>query len=173
MQQPQVLPSFLIPIQEGQVVLPRSIVVESLPFATPLKIERAPPWIVGAILWRARTTPLVNLDALIKGSLPDAETHSRIVVLNALSDDPKLRNYCILATGVSRPIELERASVSVAGDDDEILRPPGISRRTRISGEPAIIPDLDFIEEILRDVVLKKHQSSFRTGAEARATALA
>ena len=77
------------------------------------------------------------------------------------------------ATGVSRPIELKRASISVTGDDDEILRPPGISRRTRISGEPAIIPDLDFIEEILRDVVLKKHQSSFRTGAEARATALA
>ena len=156
------------------MVLPQSIVVESLPFATPLKIERAPPWIVGAILWRARTTPLVNLDALIKGSLPDAETHSRIVVLNALSDDPKLRNYCVLATGVSRPIELDRASVSVADDDDEILRPPGVSRRARISsGEPAIIPDLDFIEEILRDVVLKKHQSSFRIGGEARATALA
>jgi chemosensory pili system protein ChpC len=136
-------------------------------------MECAPPWVVGAILWRARTTPLVNLDALIKGSLHDAEVRSRIVVLNALSDDPKLRNYCILATGVSTLIELERASVDVDDDDDEILRPPGVLRHVRISGESAMIPDLDFIEDTLRDVVLKKSQSGFRAGGEVQASALA
>jgi chemosensory pili system protein ChpC len=166
MEQPEVLRSFLISFHHGQAVLPQSIVVESLPFATPLRIEHAPPWVVGAILWRARTTPLVNVDALVEGTSAASEAHSRIVVLNALGNDPKLRNYCVLATVAPQLIELERSIVALDEEENEILRPPGISRHIRVNGEPTIILDLDFIEGILSEIVLRKAQSSFNARKE-------
>lgn len=51
----------LITVQGGQVILPNSLVAEVLPFATPLRIESAPTWVVGAMLWHNLTTPIISL----------------------------------------------------------------------------------------------------------------
>jgi chemosensory pili system protein ChpA (sensor histidine kinase/response regulator) len=58
---PSNLRCLLITVQGGQVILPNSLVVEVLPFATPLRIEAAPHWVVGAMLWHNLTTPLISL----------------------------------------------------------------------------------------------------------------
>ena len=155
MEELQNLSSVLIGLRKGQAILPQSVVVESLPYATPLRIENAPPWVVGAILWRARTTPLVSLETLIEGSRTDPGARSRIVVLNALGNDPKLPNYCILGTEMPQSISLRRSEIVI--DEEEILRPEGVLAHVRINNEEGIIiPNLDFIEEVLSQVMRRK-----------------
>ena len=81
----------LIAVQGGQVILPNSLVVEVLPFATPLQIEAAPHWVVGAMLWRNLTTPLVSLGRLIFRVAPEADLNSRIIFINAVGMNPICR----------------------------------------------------------------------------------
>lgn len=145
------LRSFLIPFPGGQAVLPNSLVVEVLPFATPLKIGGAPPWVVGAVLWQARTTPVVSLGRLLGDEDSSGGGHARILVVKALGGDPKLSHYGLLASGAPHPLSLKCADVvpdeQVTPDEDAGRL--WLSRRVRVNGEPVVIPNLDAIEAAL------------------------
>ncbi len=94
----------LITVQGGQVILPNSLVVEVLPFATPLRIEAAPHWVVGAMLWHNLTTPLISLGRWIFGVAPGADINSRIIIVNTLGADSRLPRFGILGTAAPRPL---------------------------------------------------------------------
>lgn len=143
----QVLRCFLIPFPDGQVVLPTSLVAEVLPFATPLKIEHAPSWVVGAMLWGARTTPLVSLGQLCFNQSP-TRGNSRIIVVHALSNEPKLRSYGLLASDAPHLIDLTRSNI-VLDQEAEPCAQECLLNRVKVNGKPAIIPDLDAIERRL------------------------
>ena len=148
MKSSQILHCCLISFGNGQAVLPHSSLVESLPFATPLRMENAPPWVAGAMLWGVRTTPLVNLDALLNGTNYDSGAHSRIIVINSVGNNPKLRNFGILGTAAPRTIDLTHGDVTL----DETVRssrPDGVLTHVRVNGESAIIPNMSFIEQAL------------------------
>ena len=83
---------------------PNSLVVEVLPYATPLRIETAPHWVVGAMLWRNLTTPLISLGRLIFRVAPDADLNSRIIIAHALGADSNLPHFGILGTAAPRPL---------------------------------------------------------------------
>ena len=151
MQESQVLQTLLIPFQGGQAVLPNSTIVEVLPFAPPLTLENAPRWVVGAILWRARTTPLVSLESLMDSLSPSSGTHSRIIIVHSLGKNPKLPNFGFLGTGVPRPLNLKREAIAPHGPIG--LAPEGIWRRVWVEGEEAVIPDMDTIETTLAPLV--------------------
>ncbi len=151
MQEAQVLPTLLIPFLGGQAILPSDTVVETLPFATPLKLENAPPWVVGAILWRARTTPLISLEYLLSGKDPGIHGHSRIIMVNTLGNNPKLPHFGFLGIGVPRPLELKRETIVLDGPVG--LAPEGILRRVLVDGASAVIPDMDTIEAALAGLV--------------------
>lgn len=142
-----VLRSLLIPFQGGQAVLPHSTVVQVLPFAKSLRLENAPPWVTGAILWRSRTTPLVSLERLVCGITPGPGAHSRIIVVNALSNAPRLPSFGLLGARAPQLLDLERTAISL--DEATEPLPAGVLSRVRINGQAAIIPDMDAIEAVL------------------------
>ena len=144
----------LMTVQGGQALLPNSLVVEVLPFATPLRIEAAPHWVVGAMLWRNLTTPLVSLGRLIFRVSPDADLNSRIIIVNTLGTDSRLPHFGILGTSAPRPINLQRADLEPdpeVGESDSDL--PGILSWARYQEKPIIIPDMEAIEAVLRPLV--------------------
>lgn len=144
----------LIAVQGGQLILPSSLVVEVLPFATPLRIEAAPHWVVGAILWRNLTTPLVSLGRLIFRVAPDSDLNSRIIILNTLGSDSQLLHFGLLGTSAPQPVNLQHSEINLDPDVVEIDLPmPGILSRARYQDQPVIIPDLDAIEAVLRPLV--------------------
>ncbi|MFO7642046.1 MAG: chemotaxis protein CheW [Candidatus Competibacteraceae bacterium] len=144
----------LISVQSGQLVLPNNLVAEVLPFATPLQIEGAPHWVVGAMLWRNLTTPLVSLGRLVFRVTPEADLNSRIIILNTLGADSRLPHYGILGTSAPRPLNLRRQDIQ---PDPEIpaseINRPGVLSWARYQEQPVIVPDLDAIEAVLRPLV--------------------
>ena len=144
----------LIAVQGGQVILPNSLVAEVLPFATPLRIEAAPQWVVGAMLWRNLTTPLISLGQLIFRVAPDTDLNSRIIILNTLGSDSQLPHFGLLGTSAPRPVNLQRSEISLDPDVAETdPREPGILSRARYQDQPVLIPDLDAIEAVLQPLV--------------------
>jgi chemosensory pili system protein ChpC len=144
----------LIAVQGGQIILPNSLVVEVLPFATPLRIEAAPHWVVGAMLWRNLTTPLVSLGRLIFRVVPDADLNSRIIILNTLGSDSQLPYFGLLGTSAPRPLNLQRSEIGLDPEVAEVdLRRPGVLSWARYQDQPVIIPDLEAIEGVLQPLV--------------------
>lgn len=153
METPSNLRCLLITVQGGQAILPNSLVVEVLPFATPLGIENAPHWVIGAILWRNLTTPLVSLGRLIFQVPPAEDTHSRIIIVNALDADSRLPYFGILGTAPPRPINLQRSDLqaidTVSAADSRLP----VLRWVHYQDELTIIPDLEAIEAALKPLV--------------------
>ncbi|HRF63296.1 MAG TPA: chemotaxis protein CheW [Candidatus Competibacter sp.] len=144
----------LITVQGGQAILPSSVVVEVLPFASPLGIETAPHWVIGAILWRNLTTPLVSLGRLIFRVQPESDINSRIIIVNTLGNDSRLPYFGIVGTSAPRPINLRRDELQPNGEiDDEDLYLPGILSWARYQNQPIIIPDLEAIEAVLKPLI--------------------
>lgn len=144
----------IITVQGGQIILPNSLVTEVLPFAPPLQIEKAPHWVVGAMLWRNLTTPLVSLGRLIFRVATEADINSRIVIVNTLGADSKLPYFGILGTSAPRPINLLRKDIIADPDIAESeLRRPGILSWTRHQEQSMIIPDMEAIEAVLQPLL--------------------
>ncbi len=144
----------LISVQGGQAILPNSVIVEVLPFATPLKIESAPHWVVGAMLWRNLTTPLISLGRLIFRVSAESDLNSRIIIVNTLSADARLPHFGILGTSAPRPINLQRDELKLNPNvEDADLKLPGILSWARYQEQPVIVPDLEAIEAVLQPLV--------------------
>jgi chemotaxis signal transduction protein len=144
----------LITVQGGQIILPNSLVVEVLPYATPLQIETAPHWVVGAMLWRNLTTPLISLGRLIFRVAPAADLNSRIIIAHTLGADSKLPHFGILGTAAPRPLNLQRHEiVSDPGTPQTERNRPGILSWARYQDQPVIIPDMETIEAVLQPLV--------------------
>ena len=150
MEQSQTLRSILISFQGGIAVLPNSTVVEVLPFATPLRMEKAPPWVVGAILWKTLTIPIVSLERLVYRTNPGGGAHSRIIVVSALSNNPKLRDFGFLGTEAPQLMDLERNDIALHESKSAL---PGVSCRVTVKGREAVIPDMAAIESVLSRLV--------------------
>jgi chemosensory pili system protein ChpC len=150
--EPQILRSLLITFQGGQAILPNSAVVEVLPFAPSLGIENAPRWVVGAMLWRALTIPLVSLERLmITENSNETGNYTRIIIVHALGNHPRLRYFGLLGSEAPRIIELERSGISLEINLDAL--PTGVLNRVSVYGQSAVIPDMDAIESILNRVM--------------------
>ena len=149
LQTQQTLRSFVVPLQSGQAILPNSLMVEVLPFATPLKIENAPAWMAGIMLWRARNVPLVSLEQLVYETTPKPEAHTRIIIINALQNDPRLSYFGLLSKDAPRLINLERTEITL--EQVTQLQPSriGVLNWVRVKEQVAFIPDMDAIEAVL------------------------
>ena len=144
----------LITVQGGQIILPNSLVVEVLPYATPLRIETAPHWVVGAMLWRNLTTPLISLGRLIFRVAPDADLNSRIIIAHALGADSNLPHFGILGTAAPRPLNLQRHEISLDPETPESeLNRPGVLTWALYQEQPVIIPDMETIKAVLQPLV--------------------
>ncbi len=144
----------LISVQSGQLLLPNNLIAEVLPFATPLQIEGAPPWVVGAMLWRNLTTPLVSLGQLIFRVTPEADLNSRIIILNTLGTDSRLPHFGILGTSAPRPLNVRRQDIQPDPEPPTSeLGQSGVLSWARYQEQPVVVPDLDAIETVLRPLV--------------------
>jgi chemosensory pili system protein ChpC len=144
----------LISVQSGQLILPNNLVAGVLPFATPLRIENAPLWVVGTMLWRNLLTPLVSLGQLIFRVTPELDLNSRIIFVNALGADAQLRHFGILGTSAPRPLNLQRHELQ---PDPKILASdqsrPGVLSWARYQEQPVVVPDLEAVEAVLRPLI--------------------
>lgn len=142
----------LITVQNGQVLLPSSLVVEVLPFATPLHLESAPPWVVGAMLWHNLTTPLISLGRLVFEVAPHADLNTRVIIVNTLGSDAHLPHFGILGTAAPRPVNLERHEIQ-AITESLPAQQLGVLAWGRYEEQTVLIPDLDAIEAVLQPLV--------------------
>ncbi|MFC5577309.1 chemotaxis protein CheW [Lysobacter niabensis] len=140
----------LIAIARARLLLPNATIAEVLSFAPPSPIEGAPDWLLGRIRWRGWELPLIAFSRMA-GIAPEAGgLGSKVVVLKALSGDPKAPYFAILTQGFPRLVTV--STDRLLHEPEEHL-PQGVSAHVWLNEDEAFIPDLHAIEALIGDAI--------------------
>lgn len=140
------LATLLLPVYGKQLVLPNVTVAEIIPYVAPVVEEDVPAWYLGCFSWRSISVPLVSFEAINAEAFTGESPLRRIAVLNGVVDNPQLPFCGIVTQGVPRLMRV--MPDEVACDDSAPVGPAELSR-VLVSGEPAVIPNVDYIQQEL------------------------
>ncbi|OUS06568.1 hypothetical protein A9Q81_03320 [Gammaproteobacteria bacterium 42_54_T18] len=139
---PDEVASLLIPMVGRPMLLPNVAVAEIVPWEEPEKQDNAPEWFLGNVTWRGVDIPLVSLELMNDTDVDEAYSGHRIAVLNGVGGTKK-EFYAVSVQGLPRLIRVFGEEVS----GEESLSEPAYDMNVLVSGERAMIPDLDYVEK--------------------------
>lgn len=141
--------SLLIPLDRELMLLPNAAVAEIVGYREPAAVEDGPRWLLGLMSWRGISLPLISLEAMRGGEPPLPADRARIAVMNSATGNQDLQFYAVVLRGI--PGLVRASHETVAPGPDSEARPEGVLGHALVNGEPAIIPDLDAVERMLRE----------------------
>jgi chemosensory pili system protein ChpC len=140
----------LVPLADERLLVPRSCVTEVVNYQAPTPMEGAPPWYLGTIAWGGRRVPLVSFEAACGRTPPRASGRTRIVVMQALTDECAAGHFAVLTQGFP---QLVRLSPEVVHHDDSRSfgeRSPVVCQ-VRMVNEYPLVPDFERIERMIAE----------------------
>lgn len=133
----------LLPLGNGKLLLPRSIVEEVRGLAEPLPVADAPSWLMGKVRWRGGNIPLVAIEPLLGGPIPLPSRRSRMIVLRAPEGTLEPAAMAVLAQGFPYILRVtpELLQSSEMPESEELLA------RINLGLEVPVVPDLPALAE--------------------------
>ena len=138
----------LIQIGGGRLLLPNATIAEVLSYAEPESGESSTDWLLGRMRWRGWQLPLIAFSRLAGIGEETPGLGSKVIVLKALGGDSRIPYFAILTQGFPRLVTVARSALEVEADESNL--PVAIQARVRLNGEPALLPDLLQIEQLLQ-----------------------
>ena len=144
---PDEVASLLIPMVGRPMLLPNVSVAEIVPWIEPEKQDNSPEWFLGQVMWRDTSIPLVSLELMNDTDVDEAYSGNRIAVLNGVGGS-KHDFYAVSVQGLPRLVRVFGEEVS----GEEKFSEPSYDMNVLVSGERAMIPDLDYVETQLEQL---------------------
>ena len=131
----------LIPLRDGQLLLPSVCVAEIMPWRRIKVLEGLPEWCLGLLGWRGETVPVVRFERLNQPRVEGPAPGRCLVVMNRTGAGA-VPFYALAVDGLPRLVQLSEADLA---DQDEEPG-PAVSRVVRVGAESASIPSLGYLE---------------------------
>ncbi len=146
--------SLLIPMEDSHLLLPSTVVAEVVGYSEPAPMPGDyPSWLLGSFNWRGQQVPVVAFEDMNSGTGVLPATRARLLVLKALGDRPKLPYFAILAQGIPRLLRVHPDGIE---DMEEPMDDaPAIRTAVLAHGEPAFIPDMEYVEDEIHRVLFR------------------
>lgn len=141
----------MIPITNGRVLLPNATVAEVITLSTPDRIANAPDWLLGRINWRGWKLPLISFSLLAGLALDERATGGRVCVMKALSGFTRMPYMAMLAQGFPRLTTISSDILIATGDASN--RRAGVLMDLMVRDDQAVIPDLQYVEQVVFDAI--------------------
>ena len=138
-----------IPIESSQLLLPNAAVTEVVGFQEPTPAAGAPEWLLGELEWRRQTIPIVSFERALGLSEGKLSHRARIIICNTLNGSQDLPFIGVVAKSIPRLIHVRTDNIVDAKGEEDLG--PLVLNKVTVAGEEAIIPDLDRLEQMLRD----------------------
>lgn len=139
--------SLLLPISEYNLLLPGTVVAEvvsySEPTPLPTQSEQA-PWLLGMVSWRGQRVPLLSLEGLMFEQPGEPGSRARIAVVKAVGNRRGMPYFGVVTQQIPRLLTVHPDTIE--GLDDDAGDYPGIEAQVLVTGEPALIPDIEYLE---------------------------
>lgn len=138
----------LLPLQEGQLLLPNAAVCEVVSYQAPdTHSTTLPDWLLGTFAWRNHALPLVAFERLLGRDAGEVGLRARVAICNTLNGNDQLPYIGILLRSAPHLVRVtEAAIVPFAGAEAPHEM---VVSRVIINGVDAWIPDLDALESAL------------------------
>lgn len=120
-------------------------VLESLPELLPA--DPAPGWLLGWLSWRELAIPVLDPGGIGEHRAAAPDPGRRLVVLKAIGPAAELAFYGLAIRDLPRPLRLGADSDLRA---QPVTPPGGAAMLVEIGGEPALIPDFELLETLVR-----------------------
>jgi len=142
----QELSCVLIPVGNSELLLPNVSIAEILPWRRVKPIENADHWCLGVLGWRGEKIPVVRFEVLNGGGEVERRVGRCLVVMNRARSAKGRPFWALVADGLPRILQL---------DDDDVTNQldttpgPAVSALVEVGTEPAVVPNLEYIEKAL------------------------
>jgi len=144
---PQELSSLLLPLADGQLLVPVDTLSEVIAMQAPVAAYDAPAWYLGELNWREQRLPLLSFEVMRGRPLAAASDSGRIAVLNSGNPQGDLPFFALVLQGTPRLVRVTPEELA----SREQPRRQGELMHVALSGEEAVIPDLPEIERACLD----------------------
>lgn len=135
------VPCLLLPIANGQLLLPTFTIAEMIHYRSPLQKvgQEKPKWFLGDLPWRGLTIPMLSFEVITGHNSPKIDNGSQIAIFNNPDINAKLPFFAIPTTGIPHLSRITPEGILELTNDD--LKPYE-TMRVDIAGDQAIIPNI-------------------------------
>lgn len=136
----------VVPLDGMRLILPDSIVLQILTSIEIKTLDDSPKWLLGSLEWQKRHLPLLSYEAASSYGERAVDVN-RVLILKSMNHIDRMPFYAITLSGIPHPVVLNDANlqeVASAGASS-----PLVLNQVLVEGEPASIPNLDALEEML------------------------
>jgi chemosensory pili system protein ChpC len=136
----------MIPVRDTHLLLPNVSVAEIVPWRRLKALDRgrdATPWCLGFLGWRGESVPVIRFELLNGGGVEASPVGRCIVVMNRARSRKGRSFYAVVADGLPRLLRLSGEDLS----SKPVRLGPAEVASVRVGTEPAIVPNLSYIEE--------------------------
>ena len=137
--------SLWVPLRDANLLLPNVAVAEISSYRMPSPLPGMPEWCLGTIKWSGDDIPVISIEAVCGLSLQSNPVFSRLMIVNSVRPDSPVRNYAIVTAGLPGLIQFGPDTP----DESVLCANDGLKCIVRVGREEAIIPDLDYLQELL------------------------
>lgn len=143
------LNGLIIPLTAEPLLLPNVAVAELAGYRLGEAARQGPQWFLGWASWRDQRIPLVDAALLLGQPAMGPEIAPRMLILNAVGGDQRLRFMALRVAGIPRSRRVLRGEISTLRGASGF-----ISQVVSLADEPQslLIPDLAAIEQALAQV---------------------
>lgn len=145
------LEAYVISLQKRELLVPGTAIAEILPYEPLQRVQDTPHWFLGVLGWRGVQVPVVSFEMLsvTRASFSFASVSSAsLVVLRALGGTDELAWFALVAQTPPRAVRVRSEQLFDTEDPAEETE----LMKVTFQEELVSIPDLDFIEERIREI---------------------
>ncbi|MCW8891251.1 MAG: chemotaxis protein CheW [Sedimenticola sp.] len=143
----------LLPLQEGQLLLPNAAVCEVVSYRPPEAVaSEGADWLLGTFSWRNNAIPLVSFETLLGREAGEVGHRARVAICNTLNGDESLPYIGILLHSAPHLIRVTEEVIAPVNGNDSLNEV--VASQVVVNGVDALIPDLDALELLLSEVKL-------------------
>lgn len=139
----------MIPLNDSQLLLPNISIAEILPWRRVKAITDGPDWCLGLLNWRGESIPVVRFECLNRMEGARRRAGRCMIVMNRARSADGIAFYAIAAEGLPRMVQLTTDDIS----NESSKLGPAESVCVRVGTESAIIPNLEFIEDHVAELM--------------------
>ncbi len=148
-----VVRSLLIPINEGQLLIPGAVVAEVTNYKEPQPlIGSFPQWFFGILLWRNQHVPVISIEEFLTiGATSPVQKSTRLIVLYGLESSQNMPFYAFVAADIPRTLPVKDVMLSNAQKSEK----EGLEFNVDvIEHGQALLPDFSSLENMIRKLQL-------------------
>ena len=143
------IPSLLVPMATGSLIVPTVSVAEIVPRQPlqprqPLANEETPVWYLGNLPWRGVMVPTLSFEALNGDPVAPITAESQLLVLNNTGVHAQLPFISLITSGIPRLRQVAAGDIS---ENPALPLKDYAQMQVIVTGEPAILPDIPKIEQ--------------------------